>query len=188
VSNIQSHHLIYGTCIDFLTGEELVDTDDERCRQRIARWLVEDLGYEKDAIVPRLVVTTSFAQRTTESRIDFAVRCEGRIFMIIRYAPGSLVTRERAAVAAARVLVPEHRVPLAVVINGPEAELIDSADGRVLGNGLAAIPTKAKALEIIASLNFAPPADEGKKQRELRLLNAFDFEECCAGTTCVASE
>jgi hypothetical protein len=183
-----SHHLVYGTCKDFLTGEELADTDDERCRQRIARLLVDDLGYEKAAIVPRLVLTTSFAQHTVESRIDFAVRCEGRIFMIIRYAPGSLVTRERAAVAAARVLVPEHRVPLAVVINGPDAELIDSADGRVLGNGLAAIPAKDQAPKIITNLDFAPLSDEGKRQRELRLLNVFDFEECCAGASCIASE
>jgi hypothetical protein len=185
---MQSHHLVYGTCKDFLTGEELADTDDERCRQKIARLLVEDLGYAKDAIIPRLVLTTSFAQRTVESRIDFAVRCEGRIFLIIRYAPGSLVTRERAAVAAARVLFSEHRVPLAVVINGPDAELIDSGNGRVLGNGLAAIPSKARALKMIASLDFAPLSDEGKRQREFRLLNAFDFEECCADTSCVASE
>jgi hypothetical protein len=184
---MSAHHLVYGTCKDFLTGEELEDTDDERCRQDIARLLVEKLGYEKEAITPRRVVTTSFAQRRTESRIDFAIRCEGRIFMIIRYAPGSLVTRERAAIAAARVLLRDHRVPLVVVTNGPDAELIDSLDGRILGNGLAAIPSKDKALQMIHSLNFAPLTDEGKRQRELRLLNAFDFEECCAGASCSTS-
>ena len=31
------HHLIYGTLNDYLTGEELTDTDDERIRQALAR-------------------------------------------------------------------------------------------------------------------------------------------------------
>ncbi|MCK7466807.1 MAG: hypothetical protein MZU91_00755 [Desulfosudis oleivorans] len=40
------HHLILGKLTDFLTGEILDDTLDERYRQKIARWLVEQKGYD----------------------------------------------------------------------------------------------------------------------------------------------
>ncbi len=188
MGDVPSHHLVYGKCADFLTGEELVDTDDERYRQKIAKFLVEELGYEKGEITPRLDVTASLGGRTVMSRIDFAVSLEGRIFMIIRYGPGSLVSRERSAVAAARVLVPAYRVPLAVVTNGRDAELIDSADGRVLAGGLAAIPHKERALDMIDDLDFLPFSYGDERQRELRILNAFDFEACCTGAPCASSE
>ena len=36
------HHLIYGTLQDYLTGEELTDTDDERIRQDLSRLMVDE--------------------------------------------------------------------------------------------------------------------------------------------------
>ena len=47
MADIPSHHYIYGTCVDYLTGETIVDTDDERCRQELAKLLVEKKGYAK---------------------------------------------------------------------------------------------------------------------------------------------
>ena len=41
MADIPSHHYIYGTCVDYITGETIVDTDDERCRQELAKLLVE---------------------------------------------------------------------------------------------------------------------------------------------------
>lgn len=42
-----AHHLVYGTLFDYLNGEELTDTDDERIRQDMSRWMVEEKGYSK---------------------------------------------------------------------------------------------------------------------------------------------
>ncbi|MGR0480634.1 MAG: hypothetical protein ACTFAL_04315 [Candidatus Electronema sp. V4] len=36
------HQLVYGSLRDYLTGELLPDTDDERFRQQLARLLVEE--------------------------------------------------------------------------------------------------------------------------------------------------
>jgi hypothetical protein len=47
MADIPSHHYIYGTCIDYITGETIVDTDDERCRQDLAKFLVERRGMPK---------------------------------------------------------------------------------------------------------------------------------------------
>ena len=99
--------------------------------------------------------------------------------MILRYGPGSLVSRERAAVAAARVLNPVYRIPLAIVTNGQEAELLDTTSGKILGYGLESIPDRKDAENILPGLEFLPPLENTKRERELRILNAFDVERCC---------
>ncbi len=101
MADIPSHHLIYGMCTDFVTGESVVDTDDERYRQKLARLLVEEKGYARADLEMRVKIETLFAKQFVVSTIDFIVRLKGKRFMVIRYGPGSLVTRERPAIAAA---------------------------------------------------------------------------------------
>ncbi len=112
MADIPSHHLVYGFLKDFITGEVVPDTDDERYRQKIARMLVE----------------------------------------VIRYGPGSLVTRQRSAIAAARVLNPEYCIPIAVVTNGQDAEILDTWTGKVIARGLEAIYSKKEAGNLIKNL------------------------------------
>lgn len=178
-----SHHMIYGHLQDFLTGETLVDTDDERYRQRLARLLVEEKGVAREEIEPRLRIETLFAGRFVVSRIDFVIKLAGRRRLLLRYGPGSLVTRQRPALAAARVLDPAGIIPLAVVSNGQDAEVLDSRDGKVLGQGLAAIPDREQLLILTDPLEPAP-LPPGRREQELRVLNAFDLEICCAGEPC----
>ena len=181
--DIPSHHRIYGSCRDYLTGEPLPDTDDERYRQKLLRFLVEEKGYAKDELEVRLKIETLFAKQFVTSKIDVVVNLAGRRVMVVRYGPGSLVTRERAAVAAARVLDESQRIPWAVVTNGEDAEVLDTAAGEVCRQGLAGIPAREEALALLPDLDFSPfPPD--KRERELRILNAFDVEVCCAGGPC----
>lgn len=183
MAEIPTHHRVFGTCRDFVTGETLADTDDERYRQKLARFLVGEKGYAKDELEMRLKIETLFAQQFVTSTIDITVRLEGRKAMILRYGPGSLVTRERPAVAAARVLVEGQRIPLAVVTNGENAEVLDAVTGKVRGEGLAAIPSRKELAAMLPGLDFLPwPAE--KREKELRILNAFDVEVCCAGGPC----
>ncbi len=184
MADIPSHHKIYGTTTDFLSGEPVVDTDDERYRQKLARFLVEQKGYDRRDIEARLKIETLFAGQFVASRIDLLIRAGGRRFILIRYGPGSLVTRERPAIAAARVLDPDYQIPFAVVTNGEDAELLDTATGKVIGRGLAAIPDRQQAVAMAANCHFSPPLPDNKKERELRILNAFDVEICCAGGPC----
>ena len=104
--------------------------------------------------------------------------------MILRFAPGSIVTRERSAIAAARVLEPLYQIPLAVVTNCREAEVLDTYTGKIIGEGLHNIPDKKEAEGLVLSLRFEPFDDETKKDRERRILNAYDVEVCCAGGPC----
>jgi hypothetical protein len=184
MADIPSHHYIYGTCTDYITGETIVDTDDERCRQDLARLLVEERGYAKKDLEPRLSIETLYNGQFVVSTIDITVREAGKRFMILRFAPGSIVTRERSAIAAARVLEPAYQIPLAVVTNCRDAEVLDTYTGKVIRQGLDKIPDKKEAEDLVKSLRFEPFDDEIKNDRERRILNAYDVEICCAGGPC----
>jgi hypothetical protein len=179
------HHIVYGELQDFLTGEELPDTDDERIRQDLARLLVEQLGYSKEELEPRLRINSCFNDNRVQSLIELTVRINGRRLFILRYGPGSLVTREKAAIAAARILEPEYRIPLAVVTNGRDAELLETARGKVLATGMVCIPDRLQAEFLVQEYAFEPFADLEKRDQALRILNVFDQEVCCFGSTCL---
>ncbi len=179
MADIHSHHLIYGTLFDYLTKEELTDTDDERLRQQLSQFMVEKKGYATEELTPRLYIDTLFTRHFVRSTIDLTVSLSGKQFMIIRYGPGSLVSRERSAIAAARVLNPDYRIPLAVVTNAQDAELIDTDTGKVLHVGLDAIPDRSAAELLLPTLTFSPRPTDKRLEHELRILNAFDIERCC---------
>ena len=181
---IPGHHLVYGTLKDYLTGEELPDTDDERFRQQLARLIVEERGFARQELEPRLIIETTFNNIFVRSIIDLTVSVEGKRLFVLRYGPGSLVTREKPALAAARVLDPAYCIPLAVVTNSRDAELLETATGRVLATGMEAIPNRKQAIKLIEEYRCSPPADKGERERNLRILNAFDLEACCRGDSC----
>ncbi len=183
MADIPSHHMIYGTLSDFVTGEPVVDTDDERYRQKLARLLVEERGFAREELTMRSTIETLFARQFVVSKIDIVVSLAGRKVLLLRYGPGSLVTRERAAIAAARVLDKTARIPLAVVSNGEDAELLDVGSGKVLAQGLEAIPSRDELTALLPKLDFTPVA-AARREPELRILNAFDVEVCCAGGPC----
>jgi Type I restriction enzyme R protein N terminus (HSDR_N) len=173
------HHLIYGTLKDYLTEEELTDTDDERIRQDLSRLMVEKKGYNKELLKPRLKIETLFSRSFVTSTIELTVSVRKKQCMIIRYGPGSLVSRERAAIAAARVINSDYCIPLAVVTNGRDAELLDTRTGKIIGYGLHSIPDRDTIEKMSVELVFHPPPEATKRERELRILNAFDVERCC---------
>ena len=184
MADIPSHHYIYGTCTDYITGESIVDTDDERCRQQLARSLVEEKGYEKSELEPRLSIETLYGGQYVVSTIDITVSLAGKRFMILRFGPGSITTRERSAIAAARILDPDYQIPLAVVTNGRDAVLLDTYSGKIINQGLDSIPGKEEATRMLQSLHFKPFTDAERIDRERRILNAYDIEICCVGGPC----
>jgi hypothetical protein len=179
------HHIVYGELQDFLTGALLPDTDDERIRQELARLLVEQLGYGKDELEPRLTIDTCYNGNQVQTLIELTARINGRRLFILRYGPGSLVTRETAAIAAARILDPAYRIPLAIVTNGRDAELIETAGGKVMATGMGCIPGRQRAEALVRECRFEPFDDAGRRDKALRILNVFDREVCCAGSSCV---
>ena len=171
------HHLILGEQVDFLTGEALADTHDERYRQALARLLVEKKGYDKSDIVPRRKLIVRAGDKCAQIQIDFTVSINNTVAMIIRYGPGSLVTRHRPAIAASRVLT-AYQIPLIVVSNGLDADIIDGKTGSVLSKGLDTIPDK-QALLARCGAGARVPIAPKRAESEQRILYAYDIDDSC---------
>ena len=181
---MSTHHLILGETIDYITGRTILDTDDERARQKVARFLVEEKGYSKEDIEVRREIPLNVDGNRATSRVDFVIRLNGQAFAIIIFGPGSLVSRERSTLAAAR-LIESYEVPVAVVTNGKDAEVMETKSGSLIAEGLEAIPSKEEALERIRTLYFEKVP--GKRlYMEKRILYTFDVlaERECDEFTC----
>ena len=166
---------ILGTTTDFITGREIKDTDDERLRQRLARFLVEEKGYAKKDIEVKRRIEMIIEDKKILSMVDFVVRAEGKSYIVIKYGPGSLVTRERPALAIARI-IEEHEIPLTIVTNGEDAEVLETATGTVISTGIDSIPGRTALIEQYKNVeprNLSPKKIEAEK----RVLSAYDYLE-----------
>lgn len=174
---MEGHHLILGELVDFITGDVLKDTHDERYRQKIARLLVNQKGYAKKDIEPRKALTVQADDKRAVIKVDFIITLAHRISMIIKYGPGSLVTRRRAALAASRLIAP-YQVPVAVITNGQDAEVINGASGKVIATGLDAIPAKQELAGRVTDKTFEPISDR-RAEMESRILYCHEVDDSC---------
>jgi hypothetical protein len=161
---------------DFITGQPFSDTDDERIRQRIERFLIEEKGYSKNDIEVDNEFDVVIGKEINRSSIDLVVSIEEKRFMIIKCARGSLVSREREVLSCARIL-DVCQVPFAVVTNGEDAEVINTISGKVIGCGLEAIFSKTQALETLRGIEFKRLPEE-RIEKEKRIYLAFDSFKC----------
>lgn len=171
------HHLILGKLSDVLTGETLDDTLDERYRQKIALLLVEGKGYRPQDIEPRRQLLLQADCRRAIIRIDFVVRSEGKTAMIVRFGPGSMVSRERPALAVSRLLE-AYQIPVVVVTNGEDAEILDGESGTVIGRGLEALPAKAELAESARHYPF-PLISPERAVMESRVAYCYEVDGAC---------
>ena len=174
---MNGHHLILGTLVDFLTGETINDTHDERFRQKIARMLVTDLGYDKKDINPGTDLLVKADNKKAVIKIDFVIKTDNKVCMIIRYGPGSLVTRYRAALATSRVIT-SYQIPVVVVTNGINADIMNGSSGKITGAGLESIPDKKKLIQIEAE-NAFDRISEKQAEMESRIIYSFEVDGCC---------
>jgi hypothetical protein len=97
--------------------------------------------------------------------------------MIIKYGPGSIVTRHRPALAASRLVTP-YQVPVVVVTNGEDAEVLDGATGKVIQTGLNSIPSKMILLQSVADIRFKP-ISVNRVEMESRIVYAYEVDGSC---------
>jgi len=174
---MKGHHLILGKLEDFLTGETLDDTHDERYRQRLAHLLMEDKGYHRNEVHSRLRLTVKADDKKASVPVDFMVRIADQIHMIIKYGPGSLVTRHRPALAASRLLTPVQ-VPVVVVTNGVDAHILDGASGQVVASGIDSIPTRRQLLDY-KKQKRSTPISAKQAELESRIVYCYEVDGSC---------
>ncbi len=175
-----THHLILGETTDFISGKTIKDTHDERARQKIAKYLVEDKGYKKTDIHPRMLLQLEVDGKTGQVPVDFVVKPDGRALMLIMVRPGSLVSRRRSAIAAARLLE-EETIPFAAVTNAEEAEIMETSSGKVVATGLDGFFSRAEAPGILAGIKSSPGPEEQRREKEKRIIFAMEVlaqKEC----------
>jgi len=158
---------------EFEDGESLADG----ARKMVLYLLVEKKGYLPADIEKRVVFEVKLGQETAYSSVDFLISIEGRKAMIIKCSAGSLSSRERQALAAAR-LIASTPVPVAVVADPVNAEVLDVATGNVAGEGFGAIPVRDRMIQMLSE--YSPtPLSPWRLEKEKRILLAFDAIRCC---------
>ena len=171
------HHLLLGELDDFVTGEPLNDTLDERYRQHLARLLVARKGYLKSDIEPRKRLLVMAGESKAIIKVDFLIKLSGKVCMVIKYGPGSLVTRRRPLLAISRILEP-YQIPIAVITNGKDAEIIEGSSGNVISRGLETIPSKSQLMEIASENHFKRIAAD-RSDMESRIVYCYEVDGSC---------
>jgi len=171
------HHLVMGELVDFLTNDTLADTHDERYRQKIARHLVQVCGYDKTDIHSRREVTIRAGLQSALVRIDFLVQAGEKAGMMVRFAPGSLVTRRLSNLAMSRIVF-SYQIPVVVITNGEDAEIINGLTGRVTGHGIDSMPDR-QALAALDSRTAFPVISEDLFEKASRIAFACEVDGAC---------
>ena len=157
---------------DYVTGKQVPNIGAEENRQRVERFLVETKGYSKDDIEVDADLKFTIGDEDVHSNVDLVVSVQGKRFMVLKCVPGSLGSRQRETLAAARLL-DAYQIPFSVVTDGKDAELLDTVTGEVLDHGMEAIASKQEALERMKDVKLEPYPEE-KLERERIIFRSYD--------------
>ncbi len=174
---MNGHHLIMGELVDFLSGKKILDTHDERYRQKIARFLVEQKEFTKDQIDSQTPLIVSAGESRGQIKVDFCIRLQRNMVMVIKYGPGSLVTRYRPALAISRLLVP-YQIPLVAVTNGEALHLLDGENGTLISEGFESLPNSNVLADRFLGVAFKSISKE-RAQMEARVVYCYEIDGSC---------
>ncbi len=172
------HHLVLGKLKCFLTGAVLTDTLDERYRQKLAKQLVFSGGFEKTEILNSVDIEIIAGERKASIKVDFLIRFQKKIVALMKYSPGSLVTRRLSTIGLSRIIKP-YQIPIAVITNGEDAEVLDGLSGKVIATGLKKIPDKKSLEKDMASFLFKP-IPKGMFDQASRIIYACEVDDACS--------
>jgi hypothetical protein len=165
----------YSTIPDFVTGKEIPNIGAEENRQAVERFLVREKGFLKEDISVDVGIEMTVAGEAYQSQVDLIVSIDAGTtgFMAIKCAAGSLGSREREIVAAARLFDENYQIPVSVVSDGKTAIVLDTASGKKIGEGLETIPSKKEAIETLKSIECIPFPKE-RLERERLIFRTYD--------------
>ena len=179
-----TRHLVMGELKDYLTGQTLPDTNDERLIQKISRFLIEGRGYCRNDILTRKKLSLTVDGKTASVTVHFIIYIDQKPFAVIMYGPGSIVTRQRPTISVAR-LFDEYIIPFSVITNGHEANMMNSKSGKVIGKDLESIFSRKEGRKLLQ--DFHPEIfTQDRREKEQRILYTMDImtENECRDFTC----
>jgi hypothetical protein len=130
---------------EFVAREKKFCPSSSRRSKRVKKWpravrhiaerlLLGEKGYAPADIRKNVVFEVPLGTEIARSSVDFLVSLGEKPAMVIKCAAGSLSSRERHVVAAARVLG-DLPIPVAVVMDPMSAVVLDAATGKLTGEG-----------------------------------------------------
>ncbi|MCP3953235.1 MAG: type I restriction enzyme HsdR N-terminal domain-containing protein [Desulfobacterales bacterium] len=151
---------------DYITGKEIPNVGAEENRQAVAKYLVEAKGFLKSDLEIDAPLEIDIRGETYRATVDIVVTINGRCLMAFKCAAGSIGSREKEILSAAKLLE-NYQIPLAVVSDGRKATVLDTISGKPLGEGLEAIPSKAEIEDRFQAEDFRPVPDNRLEQVKL---------------------
>lgn len=158
--------------VDYITGKPVPNVGTEEIRQRVEKYLVEKKGYRKEDIVVGADIEIDIDGNRYASQLDLVVSIEKKGCMVIKCAAGSLESREREVISAARIFA-SRPLPLAVVSDSKTAVVYDTVSGKKIGEEMDCIPSPSEAAAILSGFQPAETSDK-KKQRERMVFRSYD--------------
>jgi hypothetical protein len=162
--------------VDCLTGKEIPFSNKDNIRQKMLRFLIDEKGYRKEEIRVDSEIRYRIESATMVSLVDISIVLGNKTLMVWKCASGSVVSRERQIIASARLLE-DYLVPLAVVTNGRDLELLDTSTEKVTGEGRDAIPRREELVRLAEEFS-ARPTNREKLANEQRVLYTYDAITC----------
>ena len=165
-----------GTLTDYLTGRPVSNVGPEANRQAVIRYLLEKAGYDVGEIAARVPIAVSIDETPYRSIVDLVISLDRIPLMLIKCAAGSLGSREREALAAARLLHTPP-LPLVVVSDGRQATVLATARGRKLAaSDLSAIPRR-RDLVSLAAAHPTIELSDAQRHKESLIFRSYDSME-----------
>lgn len=162
----------YEMITDFITGRSVANIGAEEHRQAVEKYLYREKGFGAAEIGVDVPLSLTVGGGPYNTRLDLLVTVAEKPFMVIKCAAGSLESREKEVIAAARVLEPIP-APYAAVSDGKTAVVYDTAKRAKIGEGLSRIPAHEEAERFMEG--YAPaPVDEKRLEREKIIFKSYD--------------
>lgn len=141
-------------------------------RVAVMRFLTDKKGYLPEDIESDREFDVSVGDTRAVSTVDMVIAILGKRMISVKCSADSLVSRQRQALACAR-LADACPVPIAVITDGEGAILLDTVSGKVMSEGLDSIPSRE---ELYALHEGTGPKElsPDRAEREKRIVQAFD--------------
>ena len=158
---------------DYVTGKSVLDIGAEANRQAVEKYLVEEKGYTRDQIIVDMELVLEISGEPYRTRLDLVVFMDNLPVMVIKCAAGSLFSREREVIYAARV-AQKQPIPIAVASDGHDAVIFDAMERKLIGQGLASIPSPEDARQILKNTKQINVTTD-KREKERIIFRSYDI-------------
>ncbi len=142
-------------------------------REEIVRFLVEKKGYRPEEIRLLVPLVVEIPGKRLYTKADIVAELDGRPAICLRLNEGSVVSRERGTIAAARLLNPEAPPPICVQGNGEEYSVLDTQTKKPVGHSLEDIPSREEMLKILETRKPRPLSPK-QIEAEKKILFFYD--------------